>query len=720
LKQAKPPGGGFARFDFRKSRSTLLPCSLLLLPVLVLARNTNPIFSSLGYLDPWVYYGFFRNFLLFQRDLFPGTYYGSRLSWIVPGYLINRIFPPLAANYVLHLAVFYVALFSLYFILAKTLDRATALLTAIVFGLNPYLWVAVGGDYPDGASIAFCLLTLALLTHAAYKPSAVIAIALAGISSAALVYCNITWTVLLPAFAVYYLVLARAQPGSSQMSNLGRLCLWGVLGAVALTVVLGAVNYELDGPFWFYEPSVQFVMKGASLVAEYKSPDLQWIWHAKWLLFPAVLLLSSLLSIPHFIRDAANERRTAFLMTGMLVFTAAFFVTAELTGRALIEVHYYASMLLPFAFLAGGANLLRLPEEWSVSRKSLFCASTCVVFPVVFWDPAGRVWSVEKKLGLPLVLALTVIAILWRTWQPRAASALAFLLLTFGALAIASFMWLQQWPTGTELRDGFLRINQSLSYIRAAAPGGVRFWFDGKETNHLEFRSLASVYLYQYSIINFNFPELPSDIQVPVNTTIVVPSTREDVPQLAANVLNGHDLKVQTISANAIARGSVHYFLYILRLVRPPESELPLLLGPDGLLSETNQEIALPMENWQRSEGEFNRDGNVLRIATANKRYSYAAYYNKPFIANHDGSYLFVLHCRKIEGRFTFGALKDDKSVWVAQAPEPIIQNGVLSAEFVVKLKAGQRVWLQTANNHPRGDHSSRFTIEGLNVYRLR
>ena len=85
---------------------------LFLLPCFVLWRNSNLVFTPVGTIDPWGYYGFFRNLVSFKRDLFPGTYYGSRLSWVLLGYVVNKLFSPLVANYVLHLSVYYTALLS--------------------------------------------------------------------------------------------------------------------------------------------------------------------------------------------------------------------------------------------------------------------------------------------------------------------------------------------------------------------------------------------------------------------------------------------------------------------------------------------------------------------------------------------------------------------------------------------------------------------------------
>jgi hypothetical protein len=365
-----------------------------------------------------------------------------------------------------------------------------------------------------------------------------------------------------------------------------------------------------------------------------------------------------------------------------------------------------------------------LPEEWNTSRIALICGCAAVGLSIVFWDPAGRIWSIEKQVGLPFAIALALIAVSWRTLLPKSGRALALLILSFSALAIAAprtdrtFMWPRVWQTGAELRDGFLRINQSLEYIRSAAAGSGRFWFDQREPSGLEFRSLEAA--AGCSAVGFRFPELAADIQLPAHTTIVVPSTREDVPELAAKALNGRSLTVKLVSANTIAKGGVSYVLYILRIVRPPGSEIPLSLSPNGTLLETNRDSPLPAENWQLSgKGAFERDGGVLRLTTSNNRFDYAASYTKPLSADREGRYLFVLRCRRIKGRFTFGALKDDRSAWLAQAPDPVVDLGTSSMEFVVNLQAGQRIWLQTANNHPAGAHPTSFVIQGLNAYRL-
>lgn len=103
-------------------------------PLLLLAMNNSWVFTRPGaWIDPFVYTGFFHN-LTQHLQVFSGTYYGTRLPWILPGYLLNRLLPPLIANYVLHIGVYYVGILSLNFILKNTLNQRTALVTSLLMG----------------------------------------------------------------------------------------------------------------------------------------------------------------------------------------------------------------------------------------------------------------------------------------------------------------------------------------------------------------------------------------------------------------------------------------------------------------------------------------------------------------------------------------------------------------------------------------------------------
>src|SRR5271157_5233092 len=103
--------------------------AILLLPLVALWRRDDPLYSPLWYADPWFYLGYFRDLVNFKRDLFPGYYYGSRLSWVLPGYLVHLALPPLFANALMHLGAHTAAAASVFRILRSSAGARAAFLT---------------------------------------------------------------------------------------------------------------------------------------------------------------------------------------------------------------------------------------------------------------------------------------------------------------------------------------------------------------------------------------------------------------------------------------------------------------------------------------------------------------------------------------------------------------------------------------------------------------
>jgi hypothetical protein len=717
-----------------RSRYNLFPLALLLLPILVLCRNSNPIFNSnLGYIDPWFYYGFFHNLALFKGQLFPGTYYGSRLSWILPGYIVNQIFNPVLANYVLHLAVYYVAVLSLYFILARTINRPTALLTATVFGLHPHLWSAVGWDYPDGAGIAYYLLATALLTHAANARRAALTLALAGASCAAIVYTNLTWIMFLPFFPVYYLFRRKQNHPTSYLLELGRFCLWAGSGAGLLTILFAAINYRLDGTLWFYGPSIQFALNSLAQANPYKAKNLNWIWGAKWLLFPALTLLAvPIVLVRRAGKPLSAETRTVFFFAGSFLFSAALFGLAELGGNPLIEMPYYASYLLPSAFLAFGALLLRLEAGGAAVHPLLFTIGAALLLAIPWWDSQGSVWGALAKLGPACLFCIVVGAVVLRGLWSASRASLCFVLVVLAACNAfalrtdATFLWARTSRTGTEFRDGFLRMTKAMKDIQATAPGlPKRFWIDDSGPLGPEFDSLSSTYLFEYALIGRHFPSFPPGVQLPSGSVLVIPSNRPDVPELVRQALQASHLLPKILSTDTIERGNVRYSLNILLLERDPSALQPLSVLDGGELAPTPPGVPsapLPAEKWRLPEnsGAALLTVQGLQVTTIPHQWAYAVYYNAPLVAPTDGAYLFTMRYRLLQGSVTFGALTENRASWLAQAAPPAPAAGDLLEECTVTLKAGQRIWLQTTNGQPRGGGSSSFVIEEVRAYRLK
>src|SRR6266700_1527311 len=81
--------------------------------------------------DPWFYLGYFLH-LKHHVAAFSNYYYGTRLSWILPGYAAHALFHPLTANFLLRLYVCWTAILSLYFLIQRSYGRRCAVICCLL------------------------------------------------------------------------------------------------------------------------------------------------------------------------------------------------------------------------------------------------------------------------------------------------------------------------------------------------------------------------------------------------------------------------------------------------------------------------------------------------------------------------------------------------------------------------------------------------------------
>ena len=458
---------------------------------MVLWRQDNSIFTPPGRIDSWVYLGFFRNLVNFKRDLFPNTYYGSRLTWLLPGHLIYSIFSPVTAAFVLHLSVLWVAMLSLFSTLRLTVGARSAFLTTIVFAANPQIWGAIGSDYVDGVIIAYCLLAMALLTGAALRPEPAWRLILAGGAIACLIYVNFFWVSLTPLLLLQYVVLAWLWRQRSAGRSIADVCMWCGVGFLAVTLACCAVNYWLDGTVWFYAPSLQ---RATSVMQDnpwYLNP-----WTSRgpvpWLWFTGVAALTGMAVVLFRWRRRESGERTVLLLSSAQLFAAlTLFLYLQYAQKvAVLAWPYYASYLLPFAFLVIGSAYWRGAS--AVSQRSFVwsCGLAVVLFGVIWADYGFRYFPVWPSAFWPVILfgAATLSAAL--TLRNRTAASLC---------AIAGFACLTsecqfgsnaQIPKGTDAAtvvatgphiygenlDRIMQIRSRIEAVRQDRP--VHFWYN--------------------------------------------------------------------------------------------------------------------------------------------------------------------------------------------------------------------------------------------------
>lgn len=362
-------------------------CLLLILPFPLLILNPGLFISNAFHskVDSWIYYGYFLN-LAQHLELFTYShaYHGDRLAFLIPGYLCNRIFAPVLADYVLHFAYYYTAVFSLYFLLNMTVRKRAAFFAALLFGGYYYnLWM-FSWNYVDGAIAVYFLLTLLFFTRAGFDRNRAASSLLAGTFLTCMVYTSIHSLKLVPGMAVFVLALFYIMSRNKSLSRREILGIIGysLLGAVGSNIAFSAVNFFLTGDLFVLRQTFEFARW---LYAEYKNPrpmTLREVTHAYWLILPILVVAASLITIIRQVvkRDFFPNRFVILFPICFLILLLPFVVTRIKSSQPgiLLMASCQFSYVNGGLFLALGALSSLLIEKLN-NRQFRLVTLTCLL-----------------------------------------------------------------------------------------------------------------------------------------------------------------------------------------------------------------------------------------------------------------------------------------------------------------------------------------------------
>jgi hypothetical protein len=698
--------------------------ALAFVPLYILFVSSNWIFSPTQSIDPWVYHGFFRNLQEYKTVLFPGTYYGSRLSWIVPGFLAYKFLPPLAANYALHLGLWYTAVFALYFTLRATAGRQAGLVAAVFLGSYIHFLQPLGSDYVDGPANAYLLVCFAFLTAAARKERNRWALICAGAAFAAVVYTNLFTVIFAPVAVLYFELLCRRFRGRLTIRAGFRSLAWLLSGAAALTVFLGGVNFVIEGSFEFYMPSVYYVLGHLGQPNPWKLPVAQWIMQAEWLVLPLVVAVAALVALASA-RFRASPAGPAAAGAFLLAFLLMIF--CEWRGIPVLQYSYYASYLTPPAFLVIGALLQRPLEHLGSSAALLLAFAVLLIVTVPLWGYNAHLSQLKAEYWpLTPLLFGAVFAVggllPGKTAGWGTAAGLAGCLVSSASIGYAS--------TDRHVQRGpFARIAQAADTIDAVRGSEfIWFWYNKADPNFAEFHALHSIYLWGYTMIGDEFPSIKPDAAIADRALVVIPSSGGEVLADANQALYPNLFAAELIDRREISAGGASYSLSFARIRFDSARLQPLELRPCesgdcGVLAPRVERspARLPLEGWIQnpdSQTRLEKAPDGVSLTTALTREGYAAKYG-PLVAETGGRYVFKLQYVLSKGGIAFGAKPADESRWLDRASIPVSQPGERTAVLFLEAEAGEPFWLMIANDHPLGDHASRYVILELEAYRF-
>jgi len=554
--------------------------SLLALPLAILKLDDTWLFAySAGehvLIDSWIYFGYFVNLTGLLRT-FRSGYFAGRLSWILPGFLAYRSFPPLAATYILHVAFCWIAMVSLYLILKHTVGRRAAWLAALLMGCYCYFLWAIGWDYVDGAAATYTLLTLCALTYAAKAEHPRRWQFISGAALAVAIYCHFFLISFVPLFALYYHFARREYWKDIPASRVRPFA----HGFIALTLFYAVINLVLKAPpLFFILPSLS---AGGKLVAKgnlWMNWSLVWLRNAGWLLFPAVTLLGALLFVN--LRGWRPSKPGGFrlLWQAFFVLSALIMLLWQISGQPVLQLVYYTSLLIPAMFLALGAQFAAALERLSRPQFAALCGAAAVLLLLPFAAPlhSGFVFAIQQHRWLwPAVPGLIGAVLL--AWRVRYTGAVAVLLVCAACGTLNLAAGTRTWGHAGRPDDpavqkqAFLAVVDSVRAVQQIDPSGqLFFWYDFQASLGSLHRAVASTSLWSRRLVSESFPLLGPKAETPyLKLKIPPPHTRIAILTVdpaafdkAKQSLREVGLTAQLIGQRRIAEGPIAWNMILI------------------------------------------------------------------------------------------------------------------------------------------------------------
>ncbi len=479
-------------------------------PNLFINPNTNI------WIDSWVNTGFFLS-LPEHLTRWGGTYYSTRLSWLLPGFVVHQLLSPLSANYVLHVGFFYALLFSLYALVAAGVNRTAALLVTLLVAWDPELLASMSWDYVDGAVITYFVVTLLCLEKAAAINARWWAWAAgAGAGLACLVTANLVGGTLWPVCGLFLLL----RVGVARWRRMLAVLAVSAATALMVFVVFGFANQQLGGRFIFLAASFTYARERMWLPSPWEAQG-AWLGGAMFLVLPAVAALGAVLA---FLRRSPTLAFAGAVQLTLLAAVVWWMIHSALWTHS-IHIWYYTSYLIPLALLAlavhpdspvnGVASLrprqaivLILAILGALIAQLLIVRNGYPVWQTVLPERLGRflnpygfdAFVAFAIAGLALV-SLRFIRTAWYRWP-------AFLL----ALVMVYSSVPMNWAASNErhLQQDFAMTVSAHRFIgeHLDERRRLRVWYKLVPGEPRPFKNISSTYLWGWSLINEAMPSL--------------------------------------------------------------------------------------------------------------------------------------------------------------------------------------------------------------------
>lgn len=430
--------------------------------VFLLMTNNVVAFANGGSCDPWYFFGRFFNGD--QLATLSQSRESSRLPLFMLGYVLNRVFSGIAADYANFLILFVAASAPVYFATRRLFGITAALIAVIFFSTSPQIIsnFSVTFSAPAIAASAIAMLLAVAASTTSSRANRVYLLLAAGFFWAAAIHGHLFSLSFNFAVALYCLDWSRRPFGAFLRELAEKWCLL-LGGALLATAFIGLINVVvLHGSFLFflnqynaiYTVNIQDYEKpnwylnggrGALLLAGIAATAVQWLWVARRGI------------------DAPGIPR---YLTALIPFSAILLVQIgyRIAGGLPLQYDYYFAFIMPSLALLVGSLV-----PHATLNRSLTIAAVAGYLVLSLAGDFGRPDLVIQTLTtFPPSLVLAIVFALLLLWLPRhpTASVLAALLLCGGLNATIrpEGMGSGVWYSG-DFRDGYSRLHTGMAFL---------------------------------------------------------------------------------------------------------------------------------------------------------------------------------------------------------------------------------------------------------------
>ncbi len=498
------------------------------LSLLLVLFRPGYLFPPFELVDSWIYSAYMWD-PRSQVAEFGSTYYGSRLSWILPGAVLHSVLPPVCAHLCFKL------LFSAAFAVSCgfTAYRASGMaggILGVAFGtLAPQVIAALHADYIDSPVFVYGALALACIAGARDSRHWPVWVFVAGVFYSCMAVANLSALsnvgLGIAAFHLCWLPFTLRRLAVSALIYLG--------AAIVVLGIFGWIHTLLGGPFHFLKPQVDMVLFfKAAKETQWSPKDWTWAAGSTWLIIPVGAMMIGCYRSFAGSMTSQSSRGMIRVLTLALAVSLGAALLLEFRRIGVLYYYYYASFYLCLALPLLAACAAPEPGQ---NRRTAVRLGGLLVFLLLFMlvGKPLRGWQslaqVQILLGRPdaianfvTLLLLTAAAVIARGWLGRWAYRQIRPEWLPAALLVASMPFGYHAPQLSDrLRERYELVHAAFRQITREFPANsYRFWVHPGQRDGV---SLASTKLWGYRLFSMEaFPVF--EVQHISQRTVIIPA----------------------------------------------------------------------------------------------------------------------------------------------------------------------------------------------------